>query len=62
MNKTGGAGLLIAGVVLAFLGIILVAGLLDWLLDVIGFILLAGGLVLGVIGLVQMLSGRGSDY
>ena len=56
--------MLVVGVVLAFLGIILIAGLLDWLLDVTGIILLGLGLILGVIGVVQMMSGRGSsmDY
>ena len=64
MGKIGGTGMLVVGVVLAFLGIILIAGLLDWLLDVTGIILLGLGLILGVIGVVQMMSGRGSsmDY
>ena len=60
MGKLGGSGLLIAGIVLAFLGIVLRTGLIKWLLiDFTGLILIILGIVLIVIGVIQMFSGRG---
>ena len=59
MGKLGGSGLLIAGIVLAFLGIVLRTGLIKWLIDFTGLILIILGIVLIVIGVIQMFSGRG---
>ncbi len=59
MDKLGGSSLLIAGIVLAFLGFVLRTGLIKWLIDVTGFILIILGIVLIIIGAIQMFSGRG---
>lgn len=61
MGKLGGSGLLIAGVVLAFLGFVLRTGLIKWLIDVTGLILIILGIVLIVVGVIQMFSGRGRE-
>ena len=59
MGKLGGSGLLIAGIVLAFLGFVLRTGLIKWLIDATGLILIILGIVLIVIGVIQMFSGKG---
>ena len=59
MGKLGGSSLVIAGIVLAFLGFVLRTGLIKWLIDVTGLILIIIGIVILVIGVVQMFSGRG---
>ena len=60
MGKVGGIGLIIIGALMALLGILLLAGWFDWLLDVMGFILLAIGVIAAIVGVVQMASGKGS--
>ena len=64
MGKMGGFGLIVIGALMGLLGILLLVGLFDWLLDVMGFILLAIGVIAFVVGVVQMVSGRDSsmDY
>ena len=64
MGRLGGSGLLIAGIVVAFLGFVLTWDLIKWLINTTGIILIVIGIILAVIGIVQMLSGRGSsmDY
>ncbi len=62
MGKLGGSGLVIAGIVLAFLaflGFVLRTGLIKWLIDATGLILIILGIVLLVIGVIQMFSGKG---
>ena len=61
MGKMAGSGLLIAGFVLAFLGFVLRTGLIKWLIDATGLILIILGIVLIVVGAIQMFSGRGRD-
>ena len=61
MGKAGGVGLIVIGALMGLLGILLLAGWFDWLLDVMGFILLAIGVIAAVVGVVQMASGRGSS-
>ena len=60
MGKLGGIGLIVVGALMALLGILLLAGWFDWLLDVMGFILLAIGGIAAIVGVVQMASGKGS--
>ena len=64
MGKVGGSGLLIAGIVLGFLGFVLRTDLIGWLIDATGLILIIIGIVLIVFGAIQMFSGkgRGSSY
>ena len=58
MGKFGGSGLLIAGIVIAFLGLVLRWDLIKWLIDLTGLILIIIGIILVVVGLLQMLSGK----
>ena len=66
MGKAGGVGLLIAGLVVVFLGFVLRSGIFKWLIDATGFILIVVGIILVIIGIYQMVTGgsRGSsmDY
>ena len=61
MSNLGGGGLIIAGVVLAFLGLVLRWNLIDWLIDFTGLLLIIIGIVLGVFGLIQIFTSR-KDY
>ncbi len=57
--------LLIVGIVVLLLGGALIAGWFDWLLDVLGFILVIIGLVAIIVGIINVLGGRNSgsrDY
>ena len=42
--------LILAGIVLFVLGVIMVSGLLDWLLDLSGIILIVAGIGLAIFG------------
>ena len=57
MNKLGGGGLLVAGIFLVLLGAFLKSGILEWLLDFLGIIIIVAGVILGVYGLIRMFSG-----
>ena len=61
MGKAGGFGLLISGIVLVILGAVLRWDLIDWLIDTTGLILILIGVVLLIIGGVQMLSNKNSS-
>ena len=51
---------LIFGIVLLLLGAAFIAGWSDWLLDVVGFILVIGGVIGIVMGVISMFSGKSS--
>ena len=55
-------GMVGAGVLLILIGIILVSGILAFLLQIIGWIGIIAGVVVGVIGLVGMLKGNNKSY
>ena len=57
MNKLGSGGLFVAAIALIVLGAFLRLDLIDWLIDAVGFLFIASGVVLGLIGLVGKLSG-----
>ena len=59
MSKIGGGGLLMAGIFLIFLGFMIRSDILEWLLDVFGFVVIVGGIGVAVIGLIQMFTGGG---
>ena len=61
MSKLGGSGLLIAGFLLVILGAILRSGILQWLLELLGVIIIAVGIAVGVYGLIKMFSGGETD-
>lgn len=56
MSRLGSVGLLPIGVVLLILGVVL---RFDRVVTAISFTLIAFGVVLGTIGLINMMSGRG---
>ena len=58
MNKLGGGGLVVVGIFLVILGWLIQSDILEWLLGVIGFIVIAGGVIMGIIGLIQLFSGN----
>lgn len=65
MRRVGGGSLILAGIILIILGAVLRWDLIDWLIDATGFVLIVVGIVVGIVGLIQMLTGGGrrtSDY
>ena len=58
MGKAAGSSLLFSGIVLVILGSILRWDLIDWLIDFTGLLLILIGVVLGIIGLWQLISGK----
>jgi hypothetical protein len=58
MNKAGGSSLVILAILLILLGVLLVSGLIAALLKFTGTVLIIVGVVVGVIGLWQMLTGK----
>ncbi|MBM3934062.1 MAG: hypothetical protein FJ319_07140 [SAR202 cluster bacterium] len=53
-----GMGLVVVAVVLIILGVLVQSDLISWLLNVIGFVLIASGIIVGIVGLVQVVTGR----
>jgi hypothetical protein len=58
MRRAGGSGLVILAIFLVLLGLVLGLGILQALLTFLGYLLIITGLIVGVIGLIQMLSGN----
>jgi len=61
MGKVGGGGLVLAGILIVVLGFLIQSDLLEWLLDLIGIVLIVGGAIVGIIGLIKLFSGGGSS-
>ena len=61
MGKLGGGGLILVGIVLVLVGALLQSNLIEWLLDIIGLVIIIGGVVMGIVGLVKMFSGGGDS-
>lgn len=65
MKKVGGGGLLLTGVFLVVLGFLIMSDIVEWLLNVLGVIVIISGAIVGIIGLIQVFSGggeRSSEY
>jgi hypothetical protein len=60
MGKVGGGGLVLAGILIVVLGFLIQSDLLEWLLDLIGIVLIVGGAIVGIIGLIKLFSGGGN--
>ena len=60
MGKTGTAGLILVAIMMVAIGSVLRWELIDWLIDLIGFMFIGGGVVVGVVALVRLLSGGGN--
>ena len=65
MRKAGSGGLILAAILLIFMGFVIRSDILTWLLDLVGFIFIAGGVIVGIVGLVGMFTGgksQASDF
>ena len=58
----GSGGMVGAGVLLIIIGLLLLTGILQALLTVVGWIAIIAGVVVGVIGLVGMIRGSNRGY
>jgi uncharacterized membrane protein YqaE (UPF0057 family) len=58
LNKLGGGGLIVTAIFLVLLGAILRSGLIAWLINIIGLLLIALGVILGIIGVIYLVSGK----
>ena len=56
MNKVGGSGLLLAGIFLALFGLFIGSNFVEALLDYIKWIFVIIGVIMGVVGLLQVFS------
>ncbi len=57
MGKLGGGTLFVVGILVVILGALIQSAIFEFLLDIIGFIIISIGIIAGIIGLVQMLTG-----
>ncbi len=65
MKKLGGGSLLIAGIFLILFGLLIGSWIVEEILDFIGFVIIAIGVVMGIVGLFKMFTGgkgRSSEY
>jgi len=58
MNKVGGSGLLMAGIFLALFGLFIGSNFVEGLLEFIKWIFVIIGVIMGVVGLLQVFSGN----
>ena len=58
MNKVGGSGLLLAGIFLALFGIFIGSNFVEGLVEFIKWIFVIIGVIMGVVGLLQVFSGN----
>ena len=61
MGKAGGGGLFLAGLFLVFLGFLISSDILARLLDILGFVIIVLGAILGIVGLIKMFAGGGGE-
>ena len=59
MQKAGASGLIVIALVMLATGFVLCLDLVDWLINAIEFLFIAGGLLAGVIGVLKLLTSRG---
>ena len=59
MDKLGGFGLIVVGLALVLLGWLVQSGIVEFLLDIIGVVIIIGGAVVGIIGIVKLFTGSG---
>ena len=62
MGKIGGGGLILAGILLIMIGAIIqldfIVRIINTILTVIGFVFVAGGIALGVAGIIMLFGGE----
>lgn len=61
MRKAGSGGLVLAAIILVLTGWLIQSDLLTWLLNLIGWIFIIGGVVVGIVGLIGMFTGGGKS-
>ena len=61
MGKVGGGGLVLAGILVIIFGFLIRSGLIEWLLDIVGIVIIVTGAVIGLIGLIKVFSGGGES-
>ena len=59
MDKLGGFGLIVVGLALVLLGWLVQSGIVEFLLDIIGVVIIIGGAIVGIIGIVKLFTGGG---
>lgn len=59
MRSAQGGSLVLAAILLVIVGAVLRWELVDWIIDAAGFLLIVVGVILGVVGLIQMFAGGG---
>ena len=58
----GKSSLILIGIVLIVIGSLLQSRLIEWLLDVMGIILVIIGVIVLILAVVQMITGRSRGY
>jgi hypothetical protein len=58
MGKLGGGGLFVAGIALVLLGALIQWDFLSSLLNVLGWVVIVAGVILGIVGLIKLFSGN----
>ena len=61
MNRAGGLGLLVIGIVMMFVGLVIQWDFLASLLNIVGWLTVAVGAGVAIIGVVRMFSGSDSS-
>ena len=61
MDKIGGGGLIVVGIIIAILGALIRLDFWAWLLDFAGLIVIIIGVVVVIVGAVKLFSGGGSS-
>ena len=60
MDKLGGFGLIVVGLALVLLGWLVQSGIVEFLLDIVGIVIIIGGAIVGIIGIVKLFAGGSS--
>ena len=59
MGLFGAGGWLVLGIFLLIMGLLIRSTLFDWLIDATGMILIILGIIVAIVALVTMITGRG---
>jgi hypothetical protein len=62
LAKLNGGAMLLAGLAMVVLGALLQSGFMTFLLDIIGFVVIAAGIIFGISGLVKIVSSKSDKY
>ena len=61
MSKASGLGLVVVGLFIVVLGVLIQSAIIEWLLDIVGWMAIIGGAIVGVVGIVKMFTGSDSS-